>query len=120
MPNQQVPKYLAASDFLILPNSMKHELAYSTSPLKLFEYMAAQRPIVASNIPALQGFLRHKENAFLIEPDSPTAIASALDILTQNQNLSTQMVEQAWQEVQQFTWSHRAKDILGHFQIINH
>ncbi len=115
VPNQQVPKYLVASDFLILPNSMQHELAYSTSPLKLFEYMAAQRPVVASNIPALQGFLRHQENAFLIEPDSPTAIASALDTLTQNPNLSTPMVEQAWQEVQQFTWSHRAKDILSYF-----
>ena len=120
VPNQQVPKYLAASDFLMLPNSMKHELAYSTSPLKLFEYMAARRPVIASNIPALQGFLKHKENAFLIEPDSPTAIASALDTLTQDQNLSAQMVQQAWQEVQQFTWSHRAKDILTHFQIINY
>lgn len=120
VPNQQVPKYLAASDLLILPNTMKHKLAYSTSPLKLFEYMAAKRPVVASNIPALQGFLRHKENAFLIEPDSAEAIASALDTLAQDPNLSTQMVKQAWQEVQHFTWSHRAKDILSHFQIINH
>ncbi|GAB1545555.1 hypothetical protein NUACC21_82310 [Scytonema sp. NUACC21] len=117
VPNQQVPKYLAASDFLLLPNSMNHELAYSTSPLKLFEYMAARRPVIASNIPALQGFLRHGENAFLIEPDSSDAIAFALRVLIQNPELSTQMVEQAWQDVQQFTWTNRAKDILNYFQI---
>ncbi|MBD0264364.1 MAG: glycosyltransferase family 4 protein [Tolypothrix sp. Co-bin9] len=117
VPNKQVPKYLAASDFLLLPNSMNHELAYSTSPLKLFEYMAARRPVIASNIPALQGFLRHAENAFLVEPDSPDAIASALRGLIDNSDLSNRMVEQAWQDVQKFTWSHRAKDILNHFQI---
>ena len=116
VPNQQVPKYLVASDFLILPNSMKHELAYSTSPLKLFEYMAARRPVVASDIPALQGFLRHKENAFLIEPDSATAIASALQALAENPDLLAQIVKGAWQDVQQFTWSDRAKDIFNHFQ----
>ena len=117
VPNQQVPKYLAASDFLLMPNSMRHKLAYTTSPLKLFEYMAAQRPIIASDIPALQGFLRHQENAYLVEPDSPDAIASAVQTLVDHPNLAAQMVEQAWQEVQQYTWSRRAQDILHHFQL---
>lgn len=115
--NQQVPKYLAAADFLLLPNSMNHELAYSTSPLKLFEYMAAQRPVIASNIPALQGFLHDGENAFLVEPDSSDAIASALRVLIKNPELSAQIAKQAWQDVQEFTWSNRAKDILNYFQV---
>ena len=117
IPNQQVPKYLAASDFLLLPNSLRHKLAYATSPLKLFEYMAAQRPVIASDIPALKGFLGHQENAFIVEPDSPSAIASAIETLMNTPNLAAQIVEQAWQEVQHYTWSRRAQDILHHFEL---
>ncbi|MEA5567045.1 glycosyltransferase family 4 protein [Anabaena sp. UHCC 0399] len=115
VPNKEVYKYLAASDFLLLPNSGRFEQAYTTSPLKLFEYMAAQRPIIASDIPALQGVIRHKDNAFLVEPDSATAIADALKILEKNYILSNQIAENARQYVNNFTWSHRAKDILNFF-----
>lgn len=111
--NCQVPRYLAASDFLLLPNSMNHELAYSTSPLKLFEYIAARRPVIASDIPALSSLLKHQANAFLVEPDSSSAIVAAIKHLIDNPELADEMVEQAWQDVQQFTWPQRAKDILN-------
>ena len=112
---QQAHKYLLSSDFLLLPNSMQYRQAYSTSPLKLFEYMAARRPIIASDIPAVQGLLRHRENAYLIEPDSAAAIASAIQVLADDLDLSAQIVEQAGEDVQQFTWARRAEDILSYF-----
>jgi glycosyltransferase involved in cell wall biosynthesis len=115
--NKQVPKYLAASDFLLLPNSMQHKEAYITSPLKLFEYMASRRSIIASDIPAFKGILRHRENAFLVEPDSPEAITSAINALSEDSGLSLRVAEQAWLDVQQFSWSNRAKSILKHFNI---
>jgi glycosyltransferase involved in cell wall biosynthesis len=115
VPNGLVPKYLAASDFLLLPNSMKHEQAYATSPLKLFEYMAARRPIIASKIPAFERLLRHRRNAYLIEPDSAEAIVSAIRVLGENPGLCARMAEQAWEEVQKLTWERRAREILSYF-----
>lgn len=117
VPNGLVPKYLAASDFLLLPNSMKHEQAYATSPLKLFEYMAARRPIIASKIPAFHGLLHHCRNAYLIEPDSAEAILSAIQVLGENPGLCREMAEQAWEQVQGSTWERRAREILRHFSV---
>jgi glycosyltransferase involved in cell wall biosynthesis len=43
-----------AADALVLPNTAKEDISkYYTSPMKLFEYMASRRPIVATNIPSI-------------------------------------------------------------------
>ena len=49
-----------------------------TSPLKLFDYMAAGVPIVASDLPALREVLRHEQNALLATPGDPDSFAAAV------------------------------------------
>ncbi len=113
--NDQVPRHLAAADVLVLPNSARTEHARATSPLKLFEYMAAKRPVVATKIPALHGFLRHRENSFLVEPDSPESLAIGMRSLLDDRALASRIAGESTREVAQFTWSRRAADILNHF-----
>jgi glycosyltransferase involved in cell wall biosynthesis len=79
VPNEQVPAHLAAADVLVLPNSARFPQARTTSPLKLFEYMAARRPIVATRIPALAGLLHHGRNAWTVAPDSAEALADGVE-----------------------------------------
>ncbi len=117
VPNRDVPKYLAAADLLILPNSMRHKDAYFTSPLKLFEYMSAGKPIVASDIPAFKSLLRHRENAYLVTPDSDRAIAGGIEALCNDRALSQTIADRARRDVQRFTWAKRAESILKHFNI---
>ena len=58
VPPGEVPLWLAAADVLALPNSAGEAIsARYTSPLKLFEYMAAGRGIVASDLPSLREVL---------------------------------------------------------------
>jgi glycosyltransferase involved in cell wall biosynthesis len=75
---EEVATYLAAADVVLLPNSGAHEQARKTSPLKLFEYMASGRPIVASAIPALSGLLEEGRNAALFRPDDAESLARAI------------------------------------------
>ena len=115
VPQHLVPEYLAAADVLVLPNSAQGEHAHATSPLKLFEYMAARRPIVASDIPALEGVLRHGENAWLVEPDSPRALAEGVRAVAADPGRAKELADRARAEVARFTWERRAREILERF-----
>jgi glycosyltransferase involved in cell wall biosynthesis len=119
VPNSDVARYLAAADVLVLPNSARTEHAKVTSPLKLFEYMAAARPIVATRIPALQGFLVHSKNSYLVEPDSAEALASGIRILLSDGHLAQSLAKQALLDVQPFTWQKRAENILMHYGFLS-
>ena len=113
IPYAGVPKYLRAADVLVLPNSSKERISQEyTSPLKLFEYMGAQRPIVASDLPSLREVLCHKKNAYLVESDNPKALAEAIVALDREQGLSEKIVKTAFNDVQGYTWTNRAKTIL--------
>ncbi len=117
LPQRLVPTYLAAADVLVLPNSARSEHAWATSPLKLFEYMAARRAIVASAIPALDIWLRDGVNARLVEPDSPEALARGVRELAADPALARKLAEQARADVEPCTWKRRAENILERFAL---
>ncbi|GAK57901.1 glycosyl transferase group 1 [Candidatus Vecturithrix granuli] len=113
VPYSMVPRYLAAADVLVLPNSATVSISRDcTSPLKLFEYMAAQRPIVASNLPSLREVLRHDENAWLVSPDDTSALAGGIQRVMNDSLLQARLVKKAYTDVQTFTWSSRARNIV--------
>ena len=108
-----IPDYLYAANVLVLPNSAKAKIAsHYTSPLKLFEYMASQRPIVASNLPSLREVLRDGENAVLVEPDNPKALAEGIKRVLDDPDLARRVSEQAYSEVGQYSWDARARKII--------
>ena len=63
---------------LVLPNPASAISSRFTSPLKLFEYMAAGRPIVASDLPALREVLTPDADAVLVAPGNAGALAAGI------------------------------------------
>ncbi len=111
-PHAEIPYWLKAADVLILPNSGKEDISqHWTSPLKMFEYMVAKRPIVAADLPSIREVL-NESNAILAKPDNPQALAEGIKEALQNYQLSDKITEQAFQDVQEYTWQKRAKNIL--------
>lgn len=113
--NGDIPKFLDAADCCILPNSLEHPSAEYTSPLKLFEYMAARRPVVATGIPALREVLVSGENAVLVPPDNPEQLANAIRGLAAAPEHASRISERAFQDVSQLTWGMRAAEIVEYF-----
>jgi glycosyltransferase involved in cell wall biosynthesis len=109
----RVPLYLAASDVLLLPNSAATPLSSRhTSPMKAFEYMAAGRPIVASDLPSLRELFASDVDALLVAPDDPGELARAVRRLLDDPSLSERLAASARRKVRDFTWSGRAAAIL--------
>jgi glycosyltransferase involved in cell wall biosynthesis len=104
----QVPGHLAASTILALPNPASAISTHFTSPLKLFEYMAAERPIVASDLPALREVLRDGEHALLVPPGDPAALAAAIRRLLEDPALAARLAAAARAAVAEYGWDRRA------------
>ncbi len=77
-PSAEISLWLAAADALIVLGTAKNDdsMRY-TSPMKVFEYLAAERPIIASRTEALQEILGEKD-AYWYEPDDADSLASAI------------------------------------------
>jgi len=104
-----VPRYLAQARILALPNPASAISTHFTSPLKLFEYMAAGRAIVASDLPAIREVLREGENALLVEPGSPSALAAAIRVLLDDEELAVRLARTAAADAATYTWARRAE-----------
>ncbi len=60
--HQYVPRFLALADVLLVLGTKANDYSYyHTSPMKLFEYMASCRPILASRTPANSAIVSEKE-----------------------------------------------------------
>jgi len=107
-----------AADVLALPHSMKFvQSRYYTSPVKLFEYMAAGAPIVASDLPSHREVIRHGENGWLVTPDNPGALAQGIHSLLDDSAVAQRLAKQATRDVQRYTWEQRASEILARLSI---
>lgn len=110
-PHEKVPYWLKSADVLVLPNTAKEDISkFYTSPMKLFEYMASERPIVASNIPSIVEILS-VNNAVLVEPDNPQDLAGGINFILNNCELAEKIARQAYSDVQKYTWVERAARI---------
>ncbi|PIR41928.1 MAG: glycosyl transferase family 1, partial [Candidatus Yanofskybacteria bacterium CG10_big_fil_rev_8_21_14_0_10_37_15] len=111
-PHKEVPIYLKAADILVLPNSAKEEISSKyTSPLKLFEYMASGRPIVASDLLSTREVL-NESNSVLVKPDNPEALVEGIKSALANAKLAEKISDQALKDVQDHTWRKRAEKII--------
>lgn len=114
----EVSLYLTAANVLVMPHSAKvTESAKYTCPLKLFEYMAAGVPIVASDLPSVREVIRHGENAWLVRPDDPSALAQGIQSVLENRDVAQKLAHQATRDVRDYTWERRASEILARMSI---
>jgi glycosyltransferase involved in cell wall biosynthesis len=110
VPPAAVADHLAAATILALPNSLSAISARYTSPLKLFEYLALGRPIVASDLPSFREVLG-PETAVLVPPDDPAAWAGAFSALAADPARAAALAATARALAPAYTWGQRAARI---------
>lgn len=113
VPNREVPFWMRACDVVTIPWGWTEFSAYYTSPLKLFEYLAAGVPIVASDLPSIREVLQHGENAWIVECGRPSALAEGIKAIVDNRRIADYLAKRASSDARRYTWLGRARAILG-------
>lgn len=104
VPPPEAPRYVAAADIAVVPYPPMQQKMW-LSPLKLFEYMASGKAVVASAIGQINQVIRDRENGLLVPPGDSSALASALDTLLSDKNLRDALGEQARRDAEsKYSW----------------
>jgi glycosyltransferase involved in cell wall biosynthesis len=121
VPNIELPKYLAAADVLLMPyarsiygSSGSADSASVASPMKMFEYMAADRAILTSDLPVIREVLDETSAVFVL-PEDASAWKSALKALLEDSARRISIAQNARRKVEKYTWLARARKILDGF-----
>lgn len=108
VPPAEVPALLRRATILVLPNPASAISTRYTSPLKLFEYMAAGRAIVASDLPSIREVLEDGVNALFVAPGDASALATAISLLASERELAAHLARAAFDAAARYGWDRRA------------
>jgi glycosyltransferase involved in cell wall biosynthesis len=121
IPNWDLPLYQAAADILLMPysrsimgSSGSADSAAVASPMKMFEYMAAGRAIISSDLPVIREIL-NEQNAVFCSPDKLENWRLEIESLIHNETRRNELGNQARRDVEGYTWVARAKTIMNNF-----
>jgi glycosyltransferase involved in cell wall biosynthesis len=117
VPNAELPRYQSACDVLVMPSQRRiagssgGDIGSVASPMKVFEYLATGRAILASDLPVFREVLS-ETNAVLVPPEDADAWARALDELGARPERRARLGEQGRKDAAQYTWTERARRSL--------
>jgi len=81
LPYANVPQWLAQSDIGLIPWQGPAKFPTRVIPTKLFEYMSARLPVVASDLPTTRRFMDGSDCGFLVDPGRPEELARSIGYL---------------------------------------
>lgn len=117
---RSLPCYQAASDVLLMPyarsvaGSSGGNSAEICSPMKMFDYLAAGRAILTSDLPVIHEVL-NETNAVFAPPEDLEGWSAALGRLLADPGLREQLATQARRDAGAYTWQGRARRALDRF-----
>jgi len=110
VPYEEVPKILVAADIVLVPFP-DNEVSHAASPLKLFEGMAMQKPIVASKVSGIEEIITHNKNGVLVDPNNLSEWYEAVSFLLNSKLFAKRLSENARQLVKErYNWVSLAEE----------
>jgi glycosyltransferase involved in cell wall biosynthesis len=121
LPHAEAQRRMRAFDALLAPyqdgvwiGGGVTDVSRWMSPLKVFEYMASGRPMIASDLAVLREVLRDGENALLVPAAAPEAWAQAVRKLREDPGLGGRLAARAREDLaRRHTWDRRVELVLG-------
>jgi glycosyltransferase involved in cell wall biosynthesis len=114
MPHHEVPALISEADICVAPLGLNdRNVTQGACPIKVLEYMAAGRPLVASNMPIVRELVREDVDGLLFSPNDPDDLARQVLALLNDEALSKRLAESASKRaLTKFTWHESQKKLL--------
>ena len=117
--HRELPKIVSQYDVAVSPLPPLEAFQVSC-PTKVFEYLAMGLPVIATRITPHERYLTHRENAFLVEPEDPSANAAVFEEILDDRELLRRMSEAARESSLEHDWQQRYDAIEGVIQRTHH
>lgn len=100
--------------FLPVPNHI------DAQPNKMFEYMSAGLPVIASHFPLWREIIEGNDCGICVDPENPQEIASAIDFIASNPVRAKEMGMNGMRAVaEKYNWSAEEKKLIGFYSIVS-
>jgi glycosyltransferase involved in cell wall biosynthesis len=119
MPHHAVPPLLAACDTLVISAINNPDVPFFQSPIKLFEYMAMQKPVVASRVGQIADVIDDGVNGLLVDEKNPELLAEKILTLAADHNLCRRISDAARRDaVEKYSWIENARAVVNLYEKI--
>lgn len=106
--HKDVPSYVSAMDITILPDSNTYG-----SPMKIFEYMASRKAVIAPDVPPVREIMTHEETGLIIRRGNADDLIEAIERLVSDEEIRNLLSENGYNYViNNHTWEANAKTII--------
>jgi glycosyltransferase involved in cell wall biosynthesis len=111
VPHPEVKKYLAQSKIGLVALQPIPKF-FKNIPIKQFEYMAFGLPVIGSNLPPIEDFIKRINAGIIIDPTKPEMIAGAIVELLTNKELYMQLSDNAFNAARDiYNWKSEAEKL---------
>lgn len=100
----ELPSYTASADIGVQPIENTCLNHYTTDSNKLFEYVQAGLPVVASDLPEIRQVVKNHDLGLLVQPGNDEALAWALQHVSKNEVIRKHHAAKALQAAQSLNW----------------
>ena len=112
VPHDHIPAYSQLCDIMANPMQQVYDEGFVGVPIKMFEYMAAKRPIISTDMPNLRQLL--DESAIFVSPARAEEWRDAIIRLATDEELRRKKGEEAFARLKEcrYTWEENARKIF--------
>jgi glycosyltransferase involved in cell wall biosynthesis len=114
VPHHEISALIAGADICVAPLGLNdRNVTQGACPIKILEYMASSRPLIASNMPIVRELVREDVDGLLFSPNDPDDLARQVLALLNDTGLSKRLAESASEHaLTKFTWHEAQKKLV--------
>ena len=118
MPLSELPYFTASADIGVQPIENTCLNHFTTDSNKLFEYVVARLPVIASDLPEIARVVKQHDLGVLVRPGDSDALVNALVQLVERQDLRAHYRDSAERASSKLNWEEQEQSLVAMYERI--